>query len=202
MTAPIFASPASDALPSPLKKKRILLVDVSPTKRDMRAEVMRKLGMDVDCAADISEARSWWRADLYNLVLIHAGNELGHRDKFCEDMRSATPPQQLAFLVGKPGYLADSPNGDQEYSIPRGDHQALPEEARAALSADISEGVPQRWGILEASRKISAVRSASAARSKAIRERPVPPRDLERRESKRAAAWSQVLPELQREEMQ
>jgi len=24
-----------------------------------RADVMRKLGMDVDCAADIAEARSW-----------------------------------------------------------------------------------------------------------------------------------------------
>ena len=202
MTAPILASPPSDAIPSPLKKKRILLVDISPTKRDMRAEVMRKLGVDVDCAADISEARSWWRADLYNLVLINVGNELGHRDKFCEDMRSAIPPQQLAFLVGKPGYLADSPNGDEASSIPGDDHQALPEEARAILSVDIPRGVVQRWGILEASRKISAVRSASAARSKAIRERPVPPRDLETRESKSAAAWSQVLPELQREEMQ
>lgn len=202
MTAPIFASPASDALPSPLKKKRILLVDVSPTKRDMRAEVMRKLGMDVDCAADISEARSWWRADLYNLVLIHAGNELGHRDKFCEDMRSAIPPQQLAFLVGKPGYLADSPNGDEEYSIPRDDHQALPEETRAALSADISEGVPQRWGILEASRRISVVRSAAHARAQAMRDKPAPPRDLETRYAKRPTTESRTLDELLREEMQ
>ena len=33
-------------------------------KRELRAEAMRRLGMDVDCACDISEARSWWRADL------------------------------------------------------------------------------------------------------------------------------------------
>jgi hypothetical protein len=91
MTTPVFASPRSEPIRSRLKKKRVLLVDRSPTKRDLRAEIMRRLGMEVDCAADISEARSWWRADLYNLVLINGGNELGHRDKFCEDMRSATP---------------------------------------------------------------------------------------------------------------
>jgi len=43
----------------------------SHAKRELRAEVMRKLGVDVDCAADIAEARSWWRAALYDLVLIN-----------------------------------------------------------------------------------------------------------------------------------
>ena len=42
----------------------------------------------------------------------------GHRDKFCDDIRGATPPQRLAFLVGKPEYLADSPNGDEELLVP------------------------------------------------------------------------------------
>jgi PleD family two-component response regulator len=98
MTKASPALPLSEPIRSALKKKRVLLVDTSPTKRDLRAEVMRKLGMKVDCAADTSEARSWWRADLYNLVLINVEDELDHRDKFCEDMRSATPRQQLAFL--------------------------------------------------------------------------------------------------------
>src|SRR5271170_4260879 len=80
--------------------------------RGLRVESMRKLGMNVDCAADISEARSWWRADLYNLVIINVDNDLGRRDKFCEDIRGATPAQQLTFLVGKPEYLADSPGAD------------------------------------------------------------------------------------------
>src|SRR2546422_6598774 len=112
MTTSILASPLSEPIPSLLKKKRVLLVDASSTKRDLRADTMRKLGMEVDCAADISEARSWWRADLYNLVLINVENERGHRDKFYEDIRGATPPQQLAFLVGKPDYLADVPGVD------------------------------------------------------------------------------------------
>ena len=72
MTTPVLASPLSTPMPRPLKKRRVLLVDTSATKRDLRAETMRKLGMEVDCAADISEARSWWRSDLYNLVIISA----------------------------------------------------------------------------------------------------------------------------------
>ena len=201
MTTLTLTMPFSHPVPNPLKRKRVLLVDTSST-RDLRAEVMRKLGMDVDCAADISEARSWWRADLYDLVLINMQNELGHRDRFCQDIRGAMPPQQLAFLVGKPEYLADSPKTDGAPSVPTYGDQVLQDEARAALPAGISGGLPQHWGILEASRRISAVRSVSAARSRAMRDRPAPPRDLETRDAKRTAAWSQVLPELQKEEMQ
>jgi CheY-like chemotaxis protein len=203
MTAPVLTLPLSSAIASPVKKKRVLLVDSSPAKRDLRAEIMRKLGMEVDCAADISEARCWWRADLYDLVLINIGNELGPRNKFCEDIRGATPPQQLAFLVGKPEYLAESPNNeDGAPSIQKHGGPAHLPDVGVAVSADISGGLPQRWGILEACRRISAVRCVADARSRAVRERPAPPRDLEARYSKRTESESQVLPELLREEMQ
>src|SRR6516164_3727170 len=107
----------SEPLRSLLKKKRVLLVDTSSTKRELRAEVMRRFGVEVDCAADISEARSWWRADLYDLVVINMEKGHGYRDKFCDDVRSATPPQRLAFLVGRPEYLADTPRVDEEMLI-------------------------------------------------------------------------------------
>jgi DNA-binding response OmpR family regulator len=71
MTTPFLALPLSAPIPSVEKKKRVLLIDTSAQSRELRAEVMRKLGMDIDCAADISEARCWWRADLYDLVLIN-----------------------------------------------------------------------------------------------------------------------------------
>jgi CheY-like chemotaxis protein len=201
MSAPMAGLPLAPSIPTVLKRKRVLLVDTSARKRDLRAEAMRKLGMEVDCAADIDEARSWWRADLYHLVLINLKNELGHRDRFCEDIRRATPPQQLAFLVGKPEYLADAPRTDGEASVPEDvveilEHARMPEQ-----SADLG-GAPQRWGILEASQRISAVRSAATARSTAMRERPTTTRDLEARGLKRNAAWSQVLPELQKEELE
>ena len=44
------------AIPA-VARKRVLLVDSYATKRDLRSKIMRKLGVDVDCAADITEAR-------------------------------------------------------------------------------------------------------------------------------------------------
>lgn len=198
MNTPMLTLPVSRLIPGSLKKKRVLLVDGSPKKRDLRAEIMRKLGIDVDCAADISEARSWWRADLYNLVLINVENEMGHRDRFCDDMRSATPPQQLAFFVGKPEYLANSPIADGVLTLGEEDDPAAPEEVKATPFA--GAGGLTRWGIMEASQRISAVRSSSAARTKAMRDRPEPPRDLEMQRAKRSND-SRTLDELLREEL-
>lgn len=199
MNTPLAAIALSAPIPNPLKKKRVLLVDTSAHKRDLRAEVMRKLGIDVDCAADIGEARSWWRADLYDLVLINMEKGHGYRDQFCDDLRGAKPPQRLAFLVGGPQYLANSPSADEHLSLENVDERVLISEVKAALSADIKD-VNQRWGILEASRRISAVRSACNARTKAMHDRPALPRDTEGRSAKRAAVIT--LDDLLKEEMQ
>ncbi len=83
----------------------------------------------------------------------------------------------------------------EEGQVPTGD-------AKAALAADRSRGVSQRWGILEASQRISAVRSASQARAQAAQERLVPARDLENKDGKRVAAESKTLDDLLREELQ
>lgn len=200
MNTPLLHLPLSAPIPGLVARKRVLLVDTSTHKRELRAEIMRKLGIDVDCAADIGEARCWWRADLYNLVLFNVENDAGQRDGFSGDIRRATPPQQMAFLVGKPVYLADSPDADAEALAPKSDHQALIGDVKAALAADIGL-LPQRWGILEASRRISAVRSACNARVNARQSRPAPPRDTEGRPSKRPIK-SATLDDLLRKEMQ
>jgi len=192
--ASLLAAP----IPAEVKKKRVLLIDTSQPKRELRAEVMRKCGMEVDCAADIAEARSWWRAALYDLVLINMEKGRGYRDKFCEDIRGATPPQRLAFLVGSPEYLAASPNADLESPLPIADDQIMG-DLRIALAAGRGD-MAQRWGILEASRRISAVRSASLARTQAMRALPAPPRDSEGRPSKRTPAPTS-LDDLLREEL-
>ena len=199
MNAPIPVLSLSAPIPVALKKKRVLLVNTSHAKRDLRAEAMRKLGVEVDCAADIAEARSWWRAALYDLVLVNMEKGLGHRDRFCDDVRGATPPQQLAFLVGKPEYLANSPKADEELPVEDIIDEGLISDVKAALSADLGD-LSQRWGILEASRRISAVRSASTARTTAMRNRPVPPRDLEGSPSRRSGT-STTLDDLLREEL-
>jgi CheY-like chemotaxis protein len=197
-----LANPAGPAL----KKKRVLLIDTSRAKRDLRSETMRKLGVDVDCAADISEARCWWRADLYDLVLVHVDDASAPRDKFCDDMRNATPPQQIMFLVGKPEYLATMPSLDTDL-VPLSladDSAAEPgiwNDVKTALTAKLKDAPAQRWGILEACRRISAVRSVSEARSKAVRNRPMPPRDSEIVQSKRTDEVD-LLAQLVRERTQ
>jgi CheY-like chemotaxis protein len=196
MNTPLLALPLSAPIPDAIKKKRVLLVDTSHAKRDLRAEVLRKLGMYVDIAADVTEALSWWRPALYDLVLINVESGSGQRDKFCDRVRSATPSQRLAFLVGQPKYLADSPNADQELLTERGDEQAVIASAKVAFPGDPIDST-QRWGILEASRRISAVRSASVARSRAMRALPPPPRDFEGRPSKPTPS---TLDDLLREE--
>jgi CheY-like chemotaxis protein len=198
MITPLLPLPLSAPMPTDVKKKRVLLVDTSQAKRDLRAEVMRKLGMDVDCAADIAEARSWWRAALYDLVLIDMEKGQGYRDKFCDDIRSASPPQRLAFLVGQPTYLADSPTEAVEMPVQNVDDPVMG-GVESALSAERGD-LTQRWGILEASRRISAVRSASLARTQAMHTLPAVPRDSEGRSSKRTPTPTN-LDDLVREEL-
>jgi CheY-like chemotaxis protein len=186
MNSPLLALPLSAPIPGGVKKKRVLLIDTSHAKRDLRAEVLRKLGMDVDTAADIAEARSWWRPALYDLVLINVEKGRGQRDKFCDDLRSATPPQRLAFLVGHPEYLADSPIVNGELAAENGEEEAAISRAKDTIPVDRGD-TAERWGILEASRRISAVRSASIARTRAMRALPPPPRDFEGRPAKPTA---------------
>jgi CheY-like chemotaxis protein len=160
------------------KKKKVLLVDTSRIKRDLRSETMRRLGAEVDCAADITEARCWWRPNLYDLVLIHGETGKSQTDRFCDDMRNAMPSQQVMFLVGKPAYLATS--REEAAALPTApvtDEDIYPAVRKALERASGNAG--QSWGIFEACRRISAVRWAANARSQAMRDRPAPARDSE-----------------------
>jgi CheY-like chemotaxis protein len=196
MTTSPFVFSASTPVARPVQKKRVLLIDTSTARRDLRADAMRKLGLDVDCACDIHEARSWWRPDLYNLVLVNMQSDSGERDKFCEDVRGATPAQHLVFLVGKPEYLAGSPNADMEFADGSG-IDSVADQTKENVPP-VPEASPLQWGIMAASRRISQVRSVAVARTTAMRNRPTPPRDLEVRESRRSDI-SELAIGLQRE---
>ena len=174
MTPLILGLPDPDSLPEVAKKKRVLLVESSTGKRDLRSEIWRKLGAEVDCAADISEARCWWRPGLYDLVLIHVPKGKPQMEKFCEDIRKATPQQRIMFPVGTSEYLDVSPEIEATVTTEKEISTVT------QVSGDLHAG-QQRWGILEACRRISVVRCAAEARSRAMRERPLPTRDSEGR---------------------
>jgi hypothetical protein len=137
---------------------------------------------------------------LYDLVVINMEKEHGSRDKFCDDVHSATPPQRLAFLVGRPKYLADSPRINEEIPTDQNASDQTAEDLRVALGADRGD-MSQRWGILEASRRIAAVRSAALSRTRAMRALPAPPRDSEDRSSHRPTTPTS-LDDLLKEELQ
>ena len=188
--------PPNDPAISPPKKKRVLLIDSSRVKRDLRSETMRKLGIEVDCAADISEARCWWRPGLYDLVLIHVVDDEKPVERFCEDMRTATPRQQTMFLVGGPDFLSALPSCKQDSQEDVTLQSAT--DAQIGAAGMGSDGAPQRWGLLEACRRISEIRSVCDARARAIHNRPEPPRDPE------TSARSRILETVEavREELQ
>lgn len=200
MSMPGFLLPRSTSPLAAPKKKRVLLVDTSRAKRDLRSETMRRLGAEVDCAADVTEARCWWRVDLYDLVLMHVDTAQANTDKFCDDIRRLMPHQQIMFLVGKPEYLAASPKSDQAPSVREQEVEAaIYGEPRIPLATHNGHA-EQRWGILEACHRISEVRSALEARSRAMRDRPFPKRDSEA-SNRNGKNGSDALAELIREEI-
>ncbi|MGC2196917.1 MAG: hypothetical protein WA628_19740 [Terriglobales bacterium] len=161
------------ALPAVNGKKRILLIDSYPTKRDLRAKILRKLGVEVDCAADISEARSLWQADSYNLVLMDVKRDPHNVEEFCAEMHGAKPPQRMAFLVGKPEYLGKSPGTDTAVPLADTTRNGMWSEMVASLFTNACEFLPRRYGFLEASWRIAATRSLKDPRHK---EAPSDPR--------------------------
>jgi len=77
--------------------------------------------------------------------------------------------------------------GKDKWEIAKGADTKMMGDVKTALSVDLAD-LSQRWGIMEASRRISAVRSASSARTRAMRDRPSPP--IIRVETQRAASPS------------
>ena len=140
-------------------KKRILLVVSDDVRRDLRARVLRKLGADVECAADISEARSVWRADSYDLVLLDVVRDARNAEEFCTEVKAAKPPQAVAFLVGKPDYIAASPRIDGVATGGDINGQGAWGDVLASLFASACQGLSRRWGFQEAAWRIAAARS-------------------------------------------
>ena len=105
----------------------------------------------------------------------------------------------MAFLVGQPEYFVDSPNADQELLMESMDEQTVIASAKRTFPADPGDTTEGR-AILEASRRLAAVRSASVARTQAMRALPPAPRDSEGRPSK-ATATPTGLDDFLKEEL-
>jgi len=94
----------------PPEKKRLLLVDTDTGQRSLRVKIMGKVGITVDCAGDASAARLLWHSHSYHLILIDLRDDVQGATDLCAEIKTDSPRQAVAFLVGKPGYLSSSPN--------------------------------------------------------------------------------------------
>ncbi len=156
--------PSSNLAPGqPPKKKRLLLVDENAGKSALRLKIMGEAGLDVDCASDTIAARVLWRANSYHLVLIDLRHDAQGEAEFCAEIKTDSPRQIVAFLVGKPAYLSSSPNPelDAEADAPSGWG-----ERGAVFPARDCSAPPVRGGFLEATLGMSAKRSLNDSRPK------------------------------------
>ncbi|MGH9670486.1 MAG: hypothetical protein ACRD3A_10285 [Terriglobales bacterium] len=149
--------------PPPLREpqKKFLLLDSNTTRRDLRARIMRKLGLEVDCAADTAQARVLWRAAFYHLLLVDLGNAPSTAARFCGEITAASPAQRVAFYVSKPPYLVSSPS--KEADQPQ-DHDFGESGSKArTLFAGACDALPRRGSLLEAAWRISVTRALAGA---------------------------------------
>jgi CheY-like chemotaxis protein len=107
--APVIL-PRSDTRPDNALwgKKTVLLVDSNSQTRESRAKVLRTLGATVHCASSPGVARMRFDSGSYNLVLVDLGVDVGGAERLAEELRSKKPRQLLAFLVGRPLFVATS----------------------------------------------------------------------------------------------
>lgn len=90
-----------------LEGKTVLLIDRNQPTREARAAVLRTHGIQVHEAESLQAARFLWQPNVYDLILLDVRRHLpGEALEFYEQIRSASPNEHFAFLVGPPVYLS------------------------------------------------------------------------------------------------
>ncbi len=88
---------------SSLNAKRVLLIDRCQATRAARAAVLRSRGVQVQEAAEITDAHYLWRPNAYALVMLdvrrYSSEEI---QKFCAEITGTSPRQQFVFRMGSP----------------------------------------------------------------------------------------------------
>jgi CheY-like chemotaxis protein len=142
----------------PPEKKRLLLVDADAGQSAVRVQIMGEAGMLVDCAADTTAARVLWRTNSYHLVLIDFRHDAQGAAEFGAEIKTDSPRQAVAFLVGKPGYLSSTPPAEvtaESLPLPKA------EKRLTTRRAGRDSGKPAlRGGFSEAIRRMSLARQA------------------------------------------
>jgi hypothetical protein len=150
-------------------KISILLMDTNSERRTLRKKIMALRGVEVIGASDLLEASSIWQRDRYNMVLLDIRMDYRGCMALRDEIKKEDPQQIVAFLVGRPNYVALDPSlGSylvEDHGMQWGD--SLRKAVRE--SCDL---LPQRYSFVEASWRIAASRRMNGTSQNAVEAQP------------------------------
>jgi hypothetical protein len=136
-------------------KKCVLLMDTNSERRALRKKIMALHGVEMIGACDLEEAALIWHRDRYDMVLIDIRRNCQGAFALRDDIKKDSPGQIVAFLVGRPTYVALEPS--RSSYVPEANGTEWGESLRNAMR-DSCELLPQRNGFVEASWRIAAAK--------------------------------------------
>jgi CheY-like chemotaxis protein len=139
-------------------KKCVLLMDTNGERRALRKKIMALHGVEMIGACDLEEAGLVWHPDRYDMVLIDIRRDYRGALAFRDEIKKDSPDQIVAFLVGRPDFVALQP-APGSY-VPEAHGMEWGESLRTAVR-ESCELLPQRNGFVEASWRIAAAKKRS-----------------------------------------
>ncbi len=137
-------------------KKCVLLMDTNPERRALRKKIMALHGVEMIGANDLEEAALVWHPDRYDMVLIDIRRDHHGALAFRDEIKKENPDQVVAFLVGRPNFVALQPSPGSY--VPEVHGMEWGESLRNAVR-ESCEALPQRNGFVEASWRIAATKA-------------------------------------------
>ena len=139
-------------------KKCVLLMDTNPERRALRKKIMALHGVEMIGASDLEEAALVWHRDRYDMVLIDIRRDHHGALALRDEIKKDSPDQIVAFLVGRPNFVALQPPPGSY--VPEEHGMEWGESLRNAVR-ESCESLPQRNGFVEASWRIAATKARS-----------------------------------------
>ena len=143
----------------PGTKLSILLIDTNAERRALRKKIMAIHGVEIVGAGDLTEASSIWHRDRYDMVLIDIRTDHRGCMAFRDEIKKDNAHQIVAFLVGRPDYIALQPLLGSYVAEEHGTQWG---DAMRKAIRESCDSLDQRNGLVEATWRIAAGRKMSS----------------------------------------
>jgi len=136
-------------------RRAVLLVDARTAKRLLRTAIFTRLGMQVS-SVGTEEALQLSKRNPYNLVLVGLEHDPAAALAFGAQIHAGRPGQRVAYLVGKPVFVAGAPDFAGELA---GSTPTATDESYEQMLARACQPATERTGILEAAWRIASLKA-------------------------------------------